>query len=112
MASSTKIMRRAIANPRVQRTQGLELLLLFTSKRVCQVRVHGGQVRENRIDQDAVGFATRNHRGVHVRRDRDDALAIPPPNGRWRYTRVQRGHTGNRDLGPRSAYGSDILRHR
>ena len=47
--------------PAIQRVQGLELLLLFASERVGQVRVHVGQVREDRILQDAVGFVSGNH---------------------------------------------------
>ena len=38
--------------------------------------------------------------GVHVRGDRDDSLTILPPYGRRRHARIQRGCTGNRDLGP------------
>ena len=40
----------------IQRIQGFELLLLFPSEAVCQVRVQGGQIREDRIGQDVVGF--------------------------------------------------------
>ena len=52
MASSTKIMSKAIANPRYSAPRDSSCSCCSPPKRVCQVRVHGGQVRENRIDQD------------------------------------------------------------
>ena len=93
--------------PAVQRIQGFELLLLFPSEAVCQARVQGGQVSEDRIGQDVVGFVTGNHRRIDVRRDRDDALAVLAPDGRRRHARVQRSHTHDRDLGP--ARGADVI---
>ena len=59
MASSAKIMSIGNRKTAIQRIQGIELLLLFTSERVCQVRVHGGQVREDRIGQDVCWLRRR-----------------------------------------------------
>ncbi len=53
----------------IQHSQGVKLLLLFTSKRGCLVR-------EDCFGADAAGSVTGNHRGAHVRGYRGDALTI------------------------------------
>ena len=49
-------MNSAIAKPRYKRIQGFHLLLLLASERVRQAGIRSGQLRKDRLGQDAVGL--------------------------------------------------------
>ena len=73
--------------------------MLLVANGIGAVRELGAEVREDRVDQDAVGLATGDRPGIDIRGDGDDALAISSPDRRQRHVGFERGHAGDRNLG-------------